>query len=76
MLRKAAPLNLEKTGMLSVLSVGALGAFGTQFICTIDSPLHFLLWHFIPVLIIGLLGVFLGKLFLKNHLNPELENNE
>lgn len=47
-----------------------------KFIISIDSPLHFLLWHFIPVLIIGLLGVFLGKLFLKNHLNPGFEDKE
>lgn len=65
MLRQAAPLKLGKVGVLAALSVAGLGAIGTQFICTNDDPLHILLWHHVPVLILGGTGVFLGRLVLK-----------
>lgn len=65
MLMQAAPLRLGKVGFFAMLSVGALGAFGTQFICKNDDPLHILLWHYLPVLVLGAVGIMLGNIFLR-----------
>lgn len=65
MIGKAAPLKIGRVGLLAGLSVAALGALGTQFICRNDDPLHILLWHYVPVLLLGGIGFFLGRLILK-----------
>jgi hypothetical protein len=65
MLRRAAPLQKGRVGVFAGLSVAALGAVGTQFICHNDDPLHVIMWHYIPVLGIGFLGFWLGKFLLK-----------
>lgn len=64
MIKKAAPLGLGKVGAFAALSVAALGAVGTQFICTNDDPLHALIWHYVPVLLLGWLGVVIGRRLL------------
>lgn len=63
MIRAAAPFRSAITGLLTTLSAAGLGALGVQFICKNDNPLHILLWHFIPVLLVGLAGIFLGRVF-------------
>ncbi len=65
MIRQAAPLQLGKVGAFCALSVAGLGALGTQFICSNDNALHVLLWHYIPVLMLGGFGVLLGRVFFK-----------
>lgn len=68
MIRRAAPLQLGKVGAFCALSVAGLGALGTQFICSNDNPLHVLMWHYTPVLILGAVGMLLGRWFLTwNH---------
>lgn len=61
----AAPLNKSKVGLLVLLSAAGLGAFGTQLICVNDDPLHVLLWHFTPVVGIGLIGMFVGSILFR-----------
>lgn len=65
MLRQAAPLSPSKVGLFAMLGIAGLGAFGTQFVCRNGDPLHLLLWHFTPVLIIGILGILIGRFLLK-----------
>lgn len=65
MLMQAAPLRLGKVGFFAMLSVGALGAFGTQFICKNDDPLHILLWHYLPMLVLGGAGIMVGRILLR-----------
>jgi len=64
MLRRAAPLQKDRVGIFAGLSVAALGAVGTQFICHNDDPLHVIMWHYFPVVAIGFLGFWLGKILL------------
>lgn len=52
-------------GVYGFLAVASLGALGTQFICASDSPLHLLVWHFLPVFLVGLIGAFVGNLLFK-----------
>jgi len=65
MIQKAAPTKLGLVGVLILLAVAALGAMGTQFMCSISDPLHILLWHFVPVLSLGGIGLFLGRMILR-----------
>jgi hypothetical protein len=65
MLRKGAPLKIGFSGVLALLAISSIGALGTQFICSNDDPLHILLWHFLPVLILSLVGVIIGKALLQ-----------
>lgn len=66
MIRAAAPLKIELTGVLGALAAAGLGALGTQFICKNYNPLHILLWHFVPVVFLGFLGALLGRLIYRN----------
>lgn len=64
MLRRAAPLEPGRVGVLAALGVAALGAAGIQFICMNDDPLHTLLWHWLPVSLAGAAGLAIGRMIL------------
>lgn len=61
LLRRAAVLDGWKTGFFAFLGLGAIGSFGTQFICHNDGVLHTLIWHYLPVVILGIFGSYLGR---------------
>jgi hypothetical protein len=63
-IRKAAPLKRDRIGFLILLSAASYGAFGTQLICYISSPLHLLVWHLLPTVLIAFLGIYLGRRFI------------
>ncbi len=65
MLKRAAPLHPGLTGLLAVVAITSLSAIACRLTCPVDDPLHVLVWHTLPVFLSGLLGVLLGKLFLK-----------
>ena len=65
MLKAAAPLRLSWTGALATLSAAAIAAVGVQFTCSVDSPVHIFLWHVLPVIVIGVTGIALGKYLLR-----------
>jgi hypothetical protein len=62
MLRHAAPLQARSTSGFTGLASFALGALGTQFVCTNDAAAHHLLWHFTPVVVFALASVAVGSL--------------
>ncbi len=62
MVRTAAPLRQGWTGALIALSAAALGGLGVQFSCESARPMHVLTWHVLPVLVLGGLGILLGRL--------------
>ena len=61
MLRHAAPLQAPLTGGFAGLASLAVGALGTQFVCTNDAAAHHLLWHFMPVVLLMVTGVAFGS---------------
>jgi hypothetical protein len=61
MLRRAAPLPQRWVGCFLSLSAFSLAAAGTRALCARDGPLHVLLWHGLPVLLLGLAGASLGR---------------
>jgi hypothetical protein len=60
MLRGAAPLRHRWSAGLATLAALALAAAGTQFICPIDDPAHYLVGHFAPVAALAILGTLIG----------------
>lgn len=65
MIRAAAPLKPSLTGILGALAVSGLGALGTQFICKNDNPLHIILWHFLPIVVLASCAAALGRFLLR-----------
>ena len=65
MLLRSAPVWRGWAGYAMVLSVGSFAAVCMRFICPNDSPSHLLVWHFLPVIILALVGVPLGQILLK-----------
>jgi len=61
MLRRAAPLDRGTTGLLSALGVAALAHAGTRFLCHNDGALHVLAWHCAPLLLLGGVGILVGR---------------
>ncbi|MFP5387075.1 MAG: NrsF family protein [Bacteriovoracia bacterium] len=64
-MRKGAVLERGKAGVTGLLGVAALGALGSQFVCSSESPMHLIVWHFLPVLFLGTLGFIVGNKFFK-----------
>lgn len=65
LVQRGAALMRGYVGFLALFASAGLGAWALQFTCHNDEPAHILLWHFLPVLLLGLLGMKLGKLLLK-----------
>jgi hypothetical protein len=45
-----------------VLAAGAAGALTSEMACSIESPIHILLWHLLPIAVFGLVGAVVGGL--------------
>ncbi len=65
LVRRAAPVALGWSGLLVMLTLASIGALGLQFTCTNDDPLHLFAWHFLPVLLIAVSGIVLGRRLLR-----------
>lgn len=52
------------SGVLGIGAALGVGAWGVQFTCHNDDPIHILLWHFLPLLVLASLGLWVGKKFL------------
>ena len=57
-LRRGAPVSLERSGWLTGLAAGALGALAYNITCPLDSVAHVGIWHTAPVLIWAVIGRF------------------
>jgi hypothetical protein len=62
--RRAAPLERAWTGLAAGLAAGALSALAMQIGC-MDEPLHALVAHLGPVLLVAAVGAGLGRLVLR-----------
>jgi len=64
-LRKFATTHYRWTGSIALLSAFSVGALWLRLHEINDSILHVILWHYLPMLAIGLIGLWLGKKLLK-----------
>lgn len=65
MVKKAAPTKLGWTGFLATLAALAMAALTLQFTCSASSSTHIMVWHVAPVIVIGCIGIWLGKRVLR-----------
>lgn len=63
--RKNNPVLLGKVGLLVFLSGMGLGGLMMQFHCGNSDPLHIFTSHVLPIIIVALIGLKLGKRFLR-----------
>ena len=65
MVKKASPTSLMWSGWLAAISGVSLAGVGLQFTCSNRDILHIAISHLGPILTIGLIGILVGKKFLK-----------
>ena len=62
LIQRAAPIEPRWTALLGVLAAGAAGALTSEMACSIQSPIHILLWHLLPIAVFALVGAVIGGL--------------
>lgn len=65
LLKKHAATNLGYSGALVVLATASIAAASSRFLCHIMDPAHLIIWHFLPVILMGIFGILLGRWLLK-----------
>jgi hypothetical protein len=64
-MRKFASTHYRLAGSVALLSAFSVGALWLRLHEVNDSILHVVEWHYLPMLAIGVLGLWLGKVLLK-----------
>lgn len=64
-MRKYASTHQYWAGSIALLSAFSTGALWLRLYETTDSIVHVIQWHYLPMIAIGLLGMWLGKTILK-----------
>ena len=64
-LRRAAPLNLQKTATWTALSIGTFDAMLMHTVCTHHNSSHIILWHISPLILMIVLARFSSKKLLR-----------
>lgn len=71
---KAAPIYCCWAGSMAGLSAASLGYVLLRIVEKSDDPFKLIIWHFLPVILIMMIGMFLGKFIfskaLKSHASP------
>ena len=61
MVGRAAPGDVRGTVTFAALAAAAVGALGVELTCPLNGPMHLLLWHAGPVLVVVLLAARFGR---------------
>jgi hypothetical protein len=64
-MRKYASTHYRWAGSIALLSAFSVGALWLRLHEVNDSIHHVMLWHYLPMLAVGLIGLWLGKKLLK-----------
>lgn len=64
-LRKYASTHYRMAGSIALLSAFSVGALWLRLYEPTDSILHVIEWHYLPMLAVGIIGLWLGKVVLK-----------
>ncbi|MCP5246268.1 MAG: DUF1109 domain-containing protein [Burkholderiales bacterium] len=64
-LRKLASIHYRLAGGLALLSATSIGALWLRLYEVNDSISHVVEWHYLPMFVIGLVGLWLGEIILK-----------
>ncbi len=63
--RRLAPVDRSSTAKMVGLAMGAMGAFGLSFDCMVPNAVHILVYHGLPIVLLGLAGVLVGDKILR-----------
>ena len=61
MVGRSAPGDVHGTVTFVALAAAAVGALGVELTCPLDGPMHLLLWHAGPVMVVVLLAALFGR---------------
>lgn len=61
MVGRGAPTDVRATVTFAALAAAAVGALGVELTCPLDGPMHLLLWHAGPVMVVVLLAALFGR---------------
>jgi len=64
-LRKYASIHYRLAGGLALLSASSIGALWLRLYEVNDSIIHVVEWHYLPMLVVGFIGLWLGEIILK-----------
>lgn len=64
-MRKFASTHSRLAGCVALLSAFSVGALWLRLHEATDSLVHVIEWHYLPMLVIGIVGLWLGKWLLK-----------
>jgi hypothetical protein len=64
-MRKLASTHQHASGSIAVLFAFSIGAIWLRLYEPTDSIIHLIEWHYLPMIAVGTLGLWLGKLLLK-----------
>ena len=65
-IRRAAPTRCCWAGSMASLSVASLGYVLLRLIDNSDDPTALIIWHFIPVMLITMVGMVVGKFYFRH----------
>ena len=60
-IRQGIVLERKLVGVIGMVASFGIGVFGVQYTCHNDGALHILVWHFLPLIVLGGSGVVIGK---------------
>lgn len=61
MVGRGAPIDVRATVTFAALAAAAVGALGVELTCPLDGPMHLMLWHAGPVMVVVLLAALFGR---------------
>jgi hypothetical protein len=64
-LHLAATTRSWLTSIMAVVAVGAFGYVFVRLICPMEDLGHLLLWHYLPVVLVGVVGAIIGHKVLR-----------
>lgn len=61
MVGRGAPADVRATVTFAALAAAAVGALGVELTCPLNGPMHLLLWHAGPVMVVVVLAALFGR---------------
>lgn len=65
MMRRARPVHASLVGFSSFMAISSLSVTGCKLSCPIDSLYINLVWHYLPIIVISVLGYIIGRYLYK-----------
>jgi hypothetical protein len=65
LIRQGVSLEPRWTAMVGMLAAAAAGALTAELACPITEPMHTLLWHLVPTIVVTLGGLAAGELWAR-----------